>query len=150
MIRFFQWPISSLQLPAVVCSVASFSICSWVALSLFHLAPLHADLLSLMVQNCTKLLTFLWPENASHSHSQQLDSSQTWGTHVLQHPWLIGLSLLLCARKKGAVSYTFVAIAVILKIPCHQVSISFIPLKTTNQSSPLLAPLPFNTALTYL
>jgi len=32
--------------------------------------------------------------------------------------------------------------------PC--LSISFIPLKSTNQSSPFLAPLPFSTALTYL
>lgn len=122
---------------------------------IISLSPLHADLSSLMVQNCTKLLTFLWPENASHGHTQDLDSSQTWGTCVLQHPWLMGLSLLLCTRKKRVVSYTFVAIAVILKMLDYvslppTLSISFIPLKTTNQSSPLLAPLSFNTALTYL
>lgn len=47
------------------------------------LSPLHTDLLCLMMQNYTKLLTFLWPENANHSHTQQLNSSQAWGTRVI-------------------------------------------------------------------
>lgn len=53
------------------------------------------------------------------------------------------------------VSFTFVGIAVIsemlefVSLPPSP-SISFIALKCTNQSSPLLAPLPFSTALAYL
>lgn len=53
------------------------------------------------------------------------------------------------------VSYAFVGIAVISEMLEYaslppSPSISFIPLKSTDQSSPSLAPLPFSTALTYL
>lgn len=51
--------------------------------------------------------------------------------------------------------YAFVGIAVILEtLECFSLlpspSISFIPLKSTNQSSPLLTPLPFSAALSHL
>lgn len=122
---------------------------------IISLSPLHADLLSLMVQNCTKLLTFLWPENAIHGHTQLLNSSQTWGTRVLQHPWLIGfLTPALCKEEKSSFLYLCGHCCHLqnagICFPATNSFHLFYSLKSTNQSSPFLASLSFNTALTYL
>lgn len=122
---------------------------------IISLSPLRADLLSLMVQNCTKLLTFLWPENASHGHTQQLNSSQTWGTCVLQHPCVIGLlTPALCKEEKSSFLYLCGHCCHLKNAGiCFPATNSFHllhSLKSTNQSFPLLALLSFNTALTYL
>lgn len=62
-------------------------------------SSLHTDLSSLIMQNYTKLLTFLRPENANHNRTQQLKSNQSYGCGF-RFPCLIGLLAPVLAKEK--------------------------------------------------